>query len=115
MDKLQKQVFRILLRMAEKRNVCVDINSPLPKRVNGLWFLDEKHYEYILLNGQLQDQDFKNFVFAHELGHSVLHKGKINNALYQENNWNSEYQKAIEAEAGEFARNLLEKLVRVVL
>lgn len=113
MNKKQKQIFRILLRMASKRGINVIVDMKLPKGLNGFWTIKENE-EYIVLNEQIQDKDSLNFIFAHELGHSVLHKGKINNALYQANNWKNEYQKALEKEADEFAHELIAKVERVV-
>lgn len=115
MSKMQKQIFRILLRYAYKRKIEVIIDASIPLgEIDALWFI-RKNSEYIVLDHEkLRDLDRKNFVFAHEIGHSVLHKGKLNSTLYQDNNWNNEYRKGLEAEADKFAQNLLEKLVKVV-
>jgi Zn-dependent peptidase ImmA (M78 family) len=111
MLKAQKSIFRTLLKLAKKRNIFVK-NTYLPESIKGLWYMDDE-CELILLDFQaLEDLNKRNFVFAHELGHSILHRRKLNNALYWENSFNNEYKKTIESEANKFAQNLINKLNR---
>ena len=104
------KILRCLLRMAEQRGIEVFFDAPLPKRTNGIWWNDGGN-EYIGLSSSLRHDPAKmNFVLAHELGHSVLHKGRLDSARYQDNCWNNDYRKAIEAEANSFAEKLISKL-----
>lgn len=104
------KIFRCLLRIAEQRGIEVFFDAPLPQRTSGLWW-DDGNNEYIGLNSSLRHNPAKmNFVLAHELGHSILHKGKLDNARYHENSWKNDYSKAIEAEANSFAEKLISRL-----
>jgi Zn-dependent peptidase ImmA (M78 family) len=104
------QIFRCLSRLAKKRGIEVIFEVPCSKKLLGLWWLDSDA-EYICLNKKLLHDPAKmNFVFAHELGHSILHKGRLNNARYQENCWSNDYRMEIEAEANSFAEKLISRL-----
>lgn len=104
------KIFRCLLRIAEQRGIEVILDAPLPKLVSGLWW-DDGNNEYIGLSSSLrQDPAKMNFVLAHELGHSILHKGRLDSARYQENCWNNDYRKTIEAEANSFAEKLIQAI-----
>ncbi|MBS4534971.1 ImmA/IrrE family metallo-endopeptidase [Clostridium sp. D2Q-14] len=105
----QKSIFRILLKIARKRDIIVKYIN-LPDCVDGLW-LKRKELEFIMLDlDKLTDLEKRNFVFAHELGHSTLHKDKVSNVMYWKNNSNNNYKKSLEDEANNFAKNLIGEL-----
>ena len=102
-----EKVFNRLLDLAEKKEFEVyDIN--LPKRISGIHFSLRKNRQVILLDTNKLGSSL-NFVFAHELGHATLHKGKTNTALYFKDKG---YNRRIEREANRFAGKLLKLLNR---
>lgn len=110
MPGIQTRVFRQLLRLAAKRSIEVIVDAPFLTTISGLWGVDGDS-EYICLNKKLRKDPAKmNHVFAHELGHSILHKGRLESARYQENHYSNAYKSAIEVEADRFAEKLLRRL-----
>lgn len=111
--KTQKKIFRILSRLARKRGIKVWLEDRMPDALNGLWMISKGKESIHLNTRKLLDLNKLNFVFAHELGHSTLHKGRIDNIRYLTSNANNDYKKAIEAEADLFAEALINRLTEL--
>ncbi len=102
-----EQTLPVLMALAENRGIRVKI-VPF-KAHNGFWRVKDG-VETIFLGEHLNmDPEKKAFIFAHELGHAVLHSDRKNfdMALYWENNMDNEYARSKESEADIFAKGLL--------
>ncbi|MPN60324.1 hypothetical protein SDC9_208052 [bioreactor metagenome] len=105
--KTDNSTWNRLLDLATKKNIIVYM-SDLSATVNGIYF-QIGDMGVIGIKNSLADS--KNFVLAHELGHSVLHKNYGDQVFTQSDNDRQRIQKA-ELEADRFAEKLIKLLER---
>ena len=101
-------IWNRLLSLADDRDITV-YTIPLTAAINGIYFR-KKEVKAIGIKNSLSDYQ-KNFVLAHELGHSVLHKNCGQLIFTQTEDEKQRIQKA-EREADRFANKLIALLVR---
>lgn len=106
--KTDNSIWNRLLDLATKKNVIVYM-SELSATVNGIYF-HIGDIRVIGIKNSLAD-DSKNFVLAHELGHSVLHRNYGDQVFTQTDDDRQRIQKA-ELEADRFADKLINLLER---
>lgn len=102
-NKDKDPIYCRLLELAKKRGIIVYLIDFSPQ-CRGVW-MNNKYGQAIALNDKLTGVR-RNFVFAHELGHSALHKGRGALAL----GYNIDDKQKVsetEREANRFARKLL--------
>lgn len=101
----ENTIWNKMLRLAFKRNIQVDLVDLSNADTKGFW-ISCFQGEAIVIDITLDNKE-RDFVMAHELGHSVLHRGKgsfFNNS--------DEENEQIENEADRFAERLLKWLER---
>ena len=103
---MEHTIYKELLNLAEQRNITIFDDLLGGENLNGL-YTDYQGTEFIALNKRLVHDPIKrNFVLAHELGHSELHRGK--------GDMIQQHSKEIESQADMYADNLITVLTEQI-
>lgn len=106
---MQETIYKELLEIADRKGIVI-IEYDFKSTIKGL-YVQNGELEFISLNPSLKDDlEYRNFVLAHELGHQELHKGKINQSLYF-NNEDINYRNKLEDEADKYADTLINRII----
>lgn len=107
---MQEAIYKELLEIADRKGIVIIDDMLKSPKLKGL-YIQNGELEFISLNPSLKDDlEYRNFVLAHELGHQELHKGKINQSLYF-NNEDINYRNKLEDEADNYADTLINKII----
>lgn len=104
---LNSMIYKELLKIADNENIEI-VERNFEGNINGLYG-QNGDIKVIALDTKLKDDPKKrNFILAHEIGHSILHSKNINPGhIY--NKGIDEHEK-IEDEANDYANNLIDDI-----
>ena len=106
-SKRYSKAFNALLEIAQQRNIVVlTYDSERAGKPKGLW-LKAKDVETIVVDTYNAKGKHLLHIFAHEIGHSVLHGNILDAAAYHSNR---SYRSELETQASEYASRLLQEI-----